>query len=130
MLLSNSSLLSKSVSFYQTLLLAPYEFGSTNTNEWLNSAYNPDIFYHSLTNTGQCYFSKNTFGKFDSNTNRLPSNFIGSYDGYIYFGGVVESWQQGTEYWLSDIMVFNKELTREEIFNLPPVKDEYIPFSV
>jgi hypothetical protein len=94
MLLSNSSLLSKSVSFYQTLLLAPYYDGSTNTNQWLDSAYNPDIFYHSLTNSrGQYYFSKNTFGGFDTNTNRLPSNFIGSYDGYIYFGGVVEHWQ-------------------------------------
>lgn len=129
-LLSNSSVLSKNTTFNQALLLAPYYNGSTDTNQWLNNAYNPDIFYHSVTNTVQYYFSKDTFGNFSTNTNRLPSYFIGNYDGYIYFGGVVEHWQQGTEYWLSDVMVFNKELTREEIFNLPPVKDEYIPFSI
>jgi hypothetical protein len=33
----------------------------------------------------------------------------------MYFGGVIERWQQGTEYFMSQIMIFNKELTSEEV---------------
>ena len=53
MLLSSSSTLSKSDAFNASLILAPYYNGSTDTNQWLNYAYNPDIFYHSLTNSRQ-----------------------------------------------------------------------------
>ena len=118
-LLGPSSPLSKISTYENALLNCPYN-NSTDTNQWLTYANNPDIFCHTVSSIGQYYYSKGKFGNI-SNTNtsyRLPNYFLSKYDGNMYFGGTIEHWQQGTEYWMSDIMVFNKKLTSEEIQSL------------
>lgn len=56
--------------------------------------------------------------QFASYQPHLPSQWISSYDGYLYFGGAADYKHLDVSYRISDVMIFNKILTDDEISEL------------
>jgi hypothetical protein len=61
------------------------------------------------------YICGNKQGTFSAHTPYLPSSWINNYDGKLYFGIISESRNANVEYYLSDLMIFNRELSQSEI---------------
>lgn len=90
--------------------------GTQNTNTWNDGVDTPDIFATIVTPEKRQYYSGDTFGEVQSvEANHLPNSFLSAYNGYIHFGCYLESSQKNTEYWISHVMVFNRELSQEQI---------------
>ena len=92
--------------------------GTTNTNSWDIGVDNPSVFASVIDSTKRRFYSNGVGINYSASSNYLPNNFLSKYNGYLHFGGRITSDQNGTEYWISQIMIFNRELSDEEIYEI------------
>ena len=92
---------------------------STNTNGYL-----ADVgYYATIASSSSRSFVINDVETVNSAATGLNTQYIfassTAYDGYLYFGGCFDNqWQYGITYYLSELMIFNRKLTPQEIFNI------------
>lgn len=122
---SGSSNFNKNYSAIQCLNL----LGSGNTSNTNNYLSYQGIYATSANTTVRNHIINDVLESRDAATGYNMQYIFTSgtqYDGYLYFGANFDNtWQYNITYYLSELMIFNRILTQEEIFDIQSINVSY-----
>lgn len=116
---ATSSTFNKNYASVQALNLIQAPSMSTNTNGY--SQTDVKVYATSHSSENRQYFTNDQFAQTTASSGHNGKYFTNTdvFDGYLYFGACFDNqWQYNITYYMSDLMIFNRRLTHEEIFNV------------